>query len=151
MRRVILVSLVATLAACADLGGASHYTVQDAQGQWEQALQHFDLDSLNRLLSDTYVQTDLRGKVEERSPWLEYFKPFAQAVHAGEAHFNISFSDQRVRVYGSAAIVTGAATFTGNMKGRAVDNHIRFTNVWVKENGAWRLASYQATILEPKK
>ncbi len=47
--------------------------------------------------------------------------------------------------------MTGAASFTGNMKARSVDNHIRFTNVWVKKHGAWRLASYQATILEPKK
>ena len=155
MRRVVLaaifVSVVATLAACANLQGTGHHTVQDAQSQWERALQRFDIDALDRLLSDTYVQTDLRGKVQGRSSWLEYFKPFAQAVQSGDAHYHFSFTDQQVRIYGSSAIVTGAATVEGNMKAKVVDNHIRFTNVWVEEHGAWRLASYQATILEPTK
>lgn len=155
MRRVVLASIVVPLAtilaACAHLKGARDETAQDAQSQWEQALQHFDLDSLNRLLSDTYVQTDLRGVVEDRATWLEYFKPFAEAVRSGDAHFDISFTDQRARPYGSSVVVTGAATFTGNMKTQVVNNRIRFTTVWVKEHGAWRLASYQATILEPRK
>jgi hypothetical protein len=88
--------------------------VVKAQRQWEKALQDFDLDSLKRLLADDYSQTDLRGRVQDRTSWIEYFTPYVAAVHAGDAHFEISFEDQKTRVYRDSAVVTGGATFKGN-------------------------------------
>jgi len=71
-------------------------------------------------------------------------------VHSGDAKFDITFEDAKVRVYGNAAVVTGGATVKGQRKGVPVNNVTRFTNVWVKRRGTWQLISYQATPVEQR-
>jgi hypothetical protein len=85
--------------------------VMNAQQQWEKALQDFDLDSLKRLLADDYSRTDPRGKVQDRASWIEYFTPYIAAVHAGAAHFEISFEDvtSRIEQYKPAPPTGGSA------------------------------------------
>jgi ketosteroid isomerase-like protein len=90
-------------------GGNVEKTVTDTQRSWEDALKQFDLQSLQALLAEDYSQIDLRGKVQDRASWLEFFKPFVTAVHTGDAQFQISFEDETVRVYGDTAVVTGGA------------------------------------------
>jgi ketosteroid isomerase-like protein len=124
--------------------------VMDAERRWEEALKQFDLKSMQSLLAEDYSQTDLRGKVQDRASWFEYFKSYVAAVHSGDAQFEISFEDTKVRAYGNAGIVTGRATFRGQRKGVPINNVIRFTNVWVMRQGIWQLVSYQATPVEQR-
>jgi hypothetical protein len=54
--------------------------------------------------------------------------------------------DVRVRIYHeNVAIITGLQTMYAP-DGRALPRR-RFTSVWVKNNGEWRHASYQATLI----
>jgi hypothetical protein len=122
----------------------------DAQRHWEEALKHLDLESMQSLLAADYSQTEIRGKVQDRASWFGYFQSIAAAVQSGDARFEIAFDDERVRVYGSAAVVTGGATFKGERRGVPVNNVIRFTNVWVNPRGMWQLVSYQATPVDPR-
>jgi ketosteroid isomerase-like protein len=125
--------------------------VMDAQHHWEEALKQFDLNSMQSLLAEDYSQTDLRGKVQDRASWVDFFKSYVIAVHSGDAQFQISFEDTKVRVYRNVAVVTGEGTFKGQRKGVPVDNVIRFTNLWVERRGVWQLVSYQATPIESMK
>jgi len=43
-------------------------------------------------------------------------------------------SDLRVRVYGKAAVATGANTLKGTYKGQEFGGKHRFTDTWVKRN-----------------
>ena len=88
--------------------------------------------------------------MQDRASWLEFFKPFVTAVHSGDAQFQISFENETVPVYGDTAVVTGGATFKGQKKGVAVNNVIRFTNMWVKRRGTWQLVSYRATPIDQR-
>jgi ketosteroid isomerase-like protein len=121
--------------------------VMNAQRRWEEALKQFDLQSLQSLLAEDYSQTDLRGEVQDRASWLEYFKSVVAAVHSGDA-VEVSFEDTKVRAYGNVAVVTGGFTARGQRKGAPLDNAARFTNVWVKRRDAWQLVSYQATPVD---
>src|SRR5437867_4308515 len=47
----------------------------------------------------------------------------------------------QVRVYGNAAVETGRSTMNGQDKGRTVPRDTRFTRVWVKQQGRWRLVA----------
>jgi ketosteroid isomerase-like protein len=130
---------------------AVEQAVMDAQHHWEEALKQFDLNSMQSLLAEDYQQTDLRGKVQDRASWLEFFKSYATAVHSGNAKFEICFEGWTVRVYEDAAVVTGGAKFTGQRTGMSpVNNVIRFTNVWIRRRGFWYLVSYQATPIEKR-
>jgi uncharacterized protein (TIGR02246 family) len=122
--------------------------VMDAQRHWEEALKQFDPKSMQSLLAEDDLQTDFRGEVQDKSSWLQAFRSVASNVHSGETQWEISFDDEKVRVYGNAAIVTGRGTFKGQKKGAPRNHVIRFTTVWVKRRGAWQLVSYQATPIE---
>jgi ketosteroid isomerase-like protein len=156
MKRFVLAAIVAFVAMSFFNCKRVHYNsdvkqaVMDAQRHWEEALKQFDLKSIQSLLAEDYSQTDLRGKVQDRASWIEYFKSYIAAVHSGSAQFEISFEDTKVRTYGNAAVVTGRATFKGQRKGVLVNNVIRFTNVWVNRRGIWQLVSYQATPVEQR-
>ena len=81
----------------------------------------------------------------------------AQAVANADNVKMESFSadDVKVRVYGDAAVVTGRATIKGQLKttGDAmqdISGQYRYTRVYVKQQGQWRLASFQfAPIRQP--
>jgi ketosteroid isomerase-like protein len=54
--------------------------------------------------------------------------------------------DHKVRVYGDTAIATGHIKEVRKYPdGRTVNFEARFTEVWVKQNGKWLLASRHAT------
>ena len=55
--------------------------------------------------------------------------------------FNVE--DVRVRVYGDAAVVTGHAKWRINYQGRDIDNERRYTSMFVKQKGAWRMVAQQ--------
>jgi ketosteroid isomerase-like protein len=61
---------------------------------------------------------------------------------SGDLKFqSITTDDVRVRVYGDAAVETGRSTMDGQDKGKAVPHDTRFTRVWVKQKGHWRLVA----------
>jgi ketosteroid isomerase-like protein len=68
---------------------------------------------------------------------------------------SFSADDVKVRVYGDAAVVTGRATVKGQLKTAAdaaqdISGQYRYTRVYVKQQGQWRLASFQfAPIRQP--
>lgn len=64
-----------------------------------------DLAGLERLTADDYVQTDVRGGVLRRDPWLELVKN-------RKSDLTVESDDVRVTFYGTAAVVTGHRTYT---------------------------------------
>ena len=50
-----------------------------------------------------------------------------------------------MRVYGSAAVLTGHAKWRINFKGRDIDNERRYTCVYARERGRWRMVAMQLT------
>ena len=107
--------------------------MQDAMLKGETAL-------FEKVATDDYLVINPLGVVGTK----------AQAV-AGANNIKMeSFSadDVKVRVYGDAAVVTGRATVKGQLKATAdatqdISGQYRYTRVYVKQQGQWRLASFQ--------
>ena len=57
-----------------------------------------------------------------------------------------------VRIYGETAIVAGAETlvWAGKMPNAGKLTHLRFTAVWVKQDGRWQEVARHANILDQK-
>ena len=53
--------------------------------------------------------------------------------------------DEKVRVYGDAAIVSGRYHVKVNDKGHAFDDRVVTTLVFIKRGGEWRCVSSQVT------
>jgi ketosteroid isomerase-like protein len=60
---------------------------------------------------------------------------------------SVSGEDMKVRVYGDTAVVTGRFFGKGRYKGATLDEHQRFTSVWIKRNGNWQAISEHASSL----
>jgi hypothetical protein len=66
------------------------------------------------------------------------------------ADTRISFADASTRLIGNVAIVTGRNDMTGqsaiSSEGRSTGS-VRFTQVWVRQEGRWLREAFQATFV----
>ena len=110
-----------------------------------------DETKMAQVMSDDYLQTDVGGHVQDKQAWLkEYFGPLAPLLRSGETRVTVfDRSDIVVRDFGDTVVVAGKQTF----KLAGVDpwnpkatfqtgppRVLRFTQVWIKRGGAWKLA-----------
>jgi len=68
----------------------------------------------------------------------------------GSAEFvceSLITSDVEVRLYGETALVIGRASMKATFRGQNVGGEFRYTDVWVKRQGAWQNVASQATLL----
>jgi len=56
--------------------------------------------------------------------------------------------DVKVRVYKSTAVMTGRFTAKGQFRGKNIDIRERYTAVWVKKDGHWRLVAEQGNEIK---
>ena len=54
-------------------------------------------------------------------------------------------SEIDIRVYGDAAVVTGKVLRTRTFNGRTVDDNWRFTKMYIKQRGQWKVVAYHAS------
>lgn len=106
------------------------------------AMVRADTAELERLLADDLTYTHSNGQVETREKFL------ASIASKAVVYKSIEPSGVEVRVYGEAAVATGRVEMKVTAAGRDLAFVARFTAVYVREDGAWRLAAWQTTRLE---
>jgi uncharacterized protein (TIGR02246 family) len=100
--------------------------------------------ALNRIYADDFIGIGPSGTVRTKAQVISDF------TSADLKFQSITTDDVRVRVYGNTAVETGRSTMIGEDKGKAVPRDNRFTRVWVKQDGRWRLVAnhYSALITQ---
>jgi uncharacterized protein (TIGR02246 family) len=100
-----------------------------------QAQIHADAAALDRIYADDFIGIGPSGTVRAKPQVLSDFT-------SGDLKFtSITTDEVQVRVYGNTAVETGLSTMDGHDKGKAVPRDNRFTRVWVKQQGRWRLVA----------
>ena len=100
-----------------------------------QAQINADAIALDRIYADDFIGIGPSGTVRTKPQVLSDFT-------SGELKFqSITTDDVQVRVYKNTAVETGISTMIGQDKGKAVPRDNRFTRVWVKQQGRWRLVA----------
>ncbi|MEO8077941.1 MAG: nuclear transport factor 2 family protein [Acidobacteriota bacterium] len=70
----------------------------------------------------------------------------ADLVGSGQLKFDaVERIDARVRLFGEAAVVTGQTRMRGRFEDQPFSAHSRYTHVYVRNGGAWQIASAQGT------
>jgi len=108
--------------------------------EWADAMRRGDTAALERIFSDDLIVTSGSGAVRGKAGELEDTKT---TLDLKTYFFNTE--DVRVRIYGDAALLTGLAKWRINYKGKDVDHERRYTSVYAKENGRWRMTALQLT------
>jgi len=100
-----------------------------------QAQIHADATALDRIYADDFIGVGPSGTVRTKPQVISDFT-------SGNLKFqSITTDEVQVRVYENTAVETGLSTMTGQDKGKTVPRDTRFTRVWVKQQGRWRLVS----------
>ena len=126
------------MAANDDRLGDLHSAVHRFGEAWASG----DMATLESLLSPTYTHSDALGEFHDRPAWLDY------ARRRTGRTTRVSFRDTRTRIVGDVAIVTGINDIRGPGALSASDQQdftIRFTQVWVWDQGRWLREAFQAT------
>jgi ketosteroid isomerase-like protein len=108
-----------------------------------EAYKQRKFDLLATLLDEDFVITFEDGSTYGKTGYISYSAATTTRVDVAE------MSDMKVRMHGNTAVLTGVYHERGIEKGRAYDYRDRFTDVWMKSEGKWRLiASHYAIPLK---
>jgi ketosteroid isomerase-like protein len=125
---------------------AAEATVRALDDQERLAALNQDYAALERLWSEhVIVNAPLNQILPNRSALLDHFRKGMTTRSSFER------SIEQVRVDGDMAIVMGAETIKpiGNAPRAGQTVHRRFTNIWKKEGGTWRLWARHANNVIP--
>jgi ketosteroid isomerase-like protein len=133
--------LIATLLSVATVANGRQPSAEflHLEEQWNAAHRNGDAKTLEKLWAD-----DLEVDVP-RMPAMSKGEALAFA-RTGRMRFDAYDTSQiKVRLYTEMAIVTGRLRRTRLVDGARRDDDWRFTKVYIRENGAWRVVSFHAS------
>jgi ketosteroid isomerase-like protein len=110
-----------------------------------QAQIHADAAALDRIYADDFIGIGPSGIVRTKPQVLADFT-------SRDLKFqSITTDDVRFRVYGNTVVETGRSIMVGQDKGKVVPRDNRFTRVWVRRQGRWRLVAnhYSTLVVQP--
>jgi uncharacterized protein (TIGR02246 family) len=97
---------------------------------------------VDALLTDDWTSTDYRGRIWTKANVLAMFD--GQRPPMTKAEIDVD----RVRLLGDVAIVTGRSVSAGEVDGRAVSITQRYTDIYVRRDGRWRVVTSHGTQVQ---
>jgi ketosteroid isomerase-like protein len=110
--------------------------------EYDQALVRSDAKVLDRLYSEEFIYTTPDGEVRNKAQQLAFTRSGNLRLEAGQS------DEVKVRVYGNTAVMTGRFTAKGKFIDKNIDIRERYTAVWVKRRGRWRLVAEQGNRIK---
>ena len=154
MRKTFVLAVLVLTAASIALG-QEQSARRDLRRSVGQAIRQIDHErvqaqigaddaALNRIYADDFICIGPSGTVRTKAQVIADFT-------SGDLKFqSITTDDVRVRVYGNTAVETGRSAMIGQDRGKAVPRDNRFSRVWIKQFGRWRLVSNHYSSLIPQ-
>ena len=145
MRRTLVIAVLALTATSIALGqkqsasrdqrSSVEETIRKLDNERIQAQIHADATALDRIYAADFIGVGPSGRVRTKPQVISDFT-------SGDLKFqSITTDEVQLRVYENTAVETGLSTMIGQDKGKAVPLDTRFTRVWVKQQGSWRLVA----------
>jgi ketosteroid isomerase-like protein len=151
MTKWALLLAVVVTAACSSALGQSTDPQTSSATQAVSRIEKEMLDGLRKsdaapsehYLAETYIFTSPDGGLENKAQSVADLK-------TGDLKFqSVTMDDPKFSVYGDTVIVTFGSVAQGTYKGKDISGKTRWTDVFVKQHGQWRLvASHGSTIAQ---
>ena len=94
-----------------------------------------DAVALDRIYAEDFIGVGPSGAVRTKPQVISDFTSGALKFQS------ITTDEVQVRVYENTAVEIGLSTMIGQDKGKTVPRDTRFTRVWIKQQGHWRLVA----------
>lgn len=98
-----------------------------------------DMAALAALVHDDLVYTHSSGVVDGKASWID-------SIRSGRVRYRkVARTEQRVRIFGDTALVTGRATLEADINGEAKTLKMLFLNAWTRTPQGWKFVAWQST------
>lgn len=98
-----------------------------------------NVGDMDRLLADDYIAITANGTIETKAQALALRK-------AGTLRITrLELSDFKIRIYGDTAVVTSRAEIHGSNGASDISGHYRYTRVYNRRLGQWKIVSFEAS------
>jgi len=127
----LLLLAAATWSQAQQASGGSEKAVAALENQWLQADKTNNPDLAAPLMADKYISTAADGTIEDKAQTL--------ADARARKYTSAEYEDLKVTIFGDTAIATGAFKGKGTDSGKPFDEHLRWTDTWVRmPSGKWQ-------------
>ncbi|MFN3302378.1 MAG: nuclear transport factor 2 family protein [Roseateles sp.] len=115
--------------------------LQRIDASWNELRLKADTTGLARLLADDWLLTHSDGRTQTKA---DYLQDLSSRSRSNQGIVN---EDVVVRLYGSAAVVTGVSVQSCLTNGQPWSGRFRFTRSWALIDGRWvMLASHSSRV-----
>jgi ketosteroid isomerase-like protein len=142
MHVAMMAMLVSAPALAAETGKVEETLMQTEQMLTDSLLKH-DSAPFEKTLADSFVFVAPDGSLQQRAAFI------ADLDNGNLKITSTTNEDMAVRVYGDAAIVSYRSTDKGMYKDTDISGQYRWTDVFVKQKGEWRIVATQGTPIAP--
>jgi len=101
---------------------------------------HRQVEVFAAVLDEDFVITFEDGSTYSKTGYLSYSASSSTHVELAD------ISEMKIRMHGDTAVVTGVYHEKGVDNLRTYDYHDRFTDVWMKKSGKWRLVAAHYSV-----
>lgn len=116
--------------------------IEALEMEWRNAELQNNVNVMGRLLADDYLGISANGTVVTKSEEIAQHRAGTISIKS------LDISDLKVRVYSGTAVVTSQAAVTG-MNGQSnISGYYRYTRVYAKRLGKWKIVSFEASRID---
>jgi ketosteroid isomerase-like protein len=101
---------------------------------------HRQVEVFGAVLDEDFVITFEDGSTYSKTGYLSYSASSSTQVELAE------IPEMKIRMHGDTAVVTGVYHEKGVDNQGTFDYHDRFTDVWMKKSGKWRLVAAHYSV-----
>jgi len=101
---------------------------------------HHQVEVFASVLDDDFVITFEDGSTYSKTGYLAYSSSASTRVET------VEIPEMKIRMHGDTAVVTGVYHEKGIDSQKSYDYHDRFTDVWMKKSGKWRLIAAHYSV-----
>ena len=101
---------------------------------------HHEVEVFASVLDDDFVITFEDGSTYSKTGYLAYSTSASTRVET------VDIPEMKIRLHGDTAVVTGVYHEKGIDRQKSYDYHDRFTDVWMKKAGKWRLIAAHYSV-----
>jgi ketosteroid isomerase-like protein len=113
--------------------------IEALEGKWRDAMVQGDSAGLEKLLADDFFGISSNGTVSDKQQYLQ------RMTHGDNKFTTIELMDLKVRMQATTAIAVSQARVSGALDGRQSSGVFRYTKVYGREGGVWRVLNFEAT------
>ena len=114
-----------------------------SEDDWARALKMKDRQLLDAVIATNFTFIEPDGTLKNRD---EYLADRSSDIADIES---LELADLKVNVFENCALTSGLSKITERRQGKRYRFNLRWKELWLKDNGKWRVVASQATPVNP--